>query len=119
MTGTIILNGKSGAEVLMDDKVILFIGRESQSIICSSIPANSIENIELISQPSSKHDASGSSGIINIQKKKIKEQGISLTASSGLEQGKHTRGNENLTLNFHRNKLNMYADYSYYWGKIL
>ena len=114
--GTIILNGKSGANVLMDDKVTYLSGENLINYL-RSIPASSIENIELISQPSSKHDASGSSGIINIQKKKIKEQGISLTASSGLEQGKHTKGNENLTLNFHHNKLNMYADYSYYWGK--
>ena len=100
----------------MDDKVTYLSGENLINYL-RSIPASSIENIELISQPSSKHDASGSSGIINIQKKKIKEQGISLTASSGLEQGKHTKGNENLTLNFHHNKLNMYADYSYYWGK--
>jgi outer membrane receptor for monomeric catechols len=56
----------------------------------ASIPTESVENVELISQPSSKYDASGSSGIINIQKKRIKEQGINLTISSGLERGKHT-----------------------------
>lgn len=114
--GTIILNGQSGANVLIDDKIIYLSGENLINYL-RSIPTNSIENIELISQPSSKHDASGSSGIINIQKKKIKEQGINLAVSSGLERGKHTRGNENLTLNFHHNKFSMYANCSYYWGK--
>lgn len=114
--GAIILNGKSGANVLIDDKVTYLSGENLINYL-RSIPANSVENIELISQPSSKYDASGSSGIINIQKRRIKEQGIHLVVSSGLERGKRTRGNENLTLNFRHNKLNMYADYSYYWGK--
>lgn len=114
--GSIILNGKSGANVLIDDKVTYLSGENLVNYL-RSIPANSVENIELISQPSSKHDAAGSSGIINIQKKRIKEQGINLAVSSSLERGKRTRGSESLTLNFHHNKLNLYADYSYSFGK--
>lgn len=114
--GTIILNGKSGASVLINDKVTYLSGENLINYL-RSIPANSIENIELISQPSSKYDASGSSGIINIQKKKIGEQGINITVSSGLEKGKHAKGNENLSLNFRHNKFNMYVDYSNHWGK--
>jgi hypothetical protein len=114
--GTIILNGKSGANILIDDKVT-YLSKENLINYLLSIPAESVENIELISQPSSKYDASGSSGIINIQRKKIKEQGLNVTASSDLKRGKRTRGNENLSLNFRHNKLNMYADYSYNWGK--
>lgn len=114
--GTVFLNGKSGANVLIDDKVTYLSGENLINYL-RSIPTESVENIELISQPSSKYDASGSSGIINIQKKKIKEQGINLAVSSGLERGKRTRGSENLSLNFRHNKFNIYADYSYNWGK--
>lgn len=114
--GSIILNGKSGANVLIDDKVTYLSGENLINYL-RSIPANSIENIELISQPSSKYDASGSSGIIHIQKKRMKEQGINIAVSSGLERGKCTRGNENLSLSFRHDKLNIYADYSYSFGK--
>lgn len=114
--GTIILNGKSGANVLIDDKVTYLSGENLINYL-RSIPAESVENIELISQPSSKYDASGSSGMINIRKKRIKEQGINLAASSGVERGKRTRWNENVSLNLRHNKLYMYADYSYYEGK--
>ncbi len=114
--GTIILNGKSGANVLIDDKVTYLTGENLINYL-RSMPAGSVDNIELISQPSSKYDASGSSGIINIQKKKIREQGIQLAVSSGVETGKRTRGNENFSLNFRHNKLSLYADYSYGWGE--
>lgn len=114
--GTIILNGKSGANVLIDDKVTYLSGENLINYL-RSIPAESVDNIELISQPSSKYEASGSSGIINIQKKRIKEQGINVAVSSGLERGNQTRGNGNFSLSFRRNKLNMYVDYSNYWGK--
>lgn len=113
--GTIILNGKSGANVLIDDKVTYLTGENLINYL-RSIPANSVDNIELISQPSSKYDASNSSGIINLQKKKNQEQGVNLSASSGVERGARTRGNESLTLNFRHNKLNIFADYSHNWG---
>ncbi|MDD2952225.1 MAG: outer membrane beta-barrel family protein [Parabacteroides sp.] len=114
--GTIMLNSKSGVNVLVDDKVTYLSGENLINYL-RSIPAHSVENIELISQPSSKYDASSSSGIINIQKKGIKEQGINLAVSSGLERGKDTRGNESLTLSFRHSKWTVYADYSSYWGK--
>lgn len=114
--GTIILNGKSGASVLVDDKVTYLSGENLINYL-RSIPANIIENIELISQPSSKYDASGSSGMINIQRKKIKEQGIHIAASASLERGKRIRGGDNLSLSFRHNKLNMYIDYANYWGE--
>lgn len=114
--GTILLNGKSGTSILVDDKVTYLSGENLVNYL-RSIPTQSIENIELISQPSSKHDASGNSGMINLQKKKMKEQGINLAVSSGLEKGMRTRGNESLSLNIRHNKLNLYADYSNHWGK--
>ena len=109
--GTIMLNGKSGANVLIDDKVTYLSGENLINYL-RSIPTNSVDNIELISLPSSKYDASGNSGIINIQKKRIKEQGINLAASAAVERGKRTRANENLSLSFRHNKLNMYVDYT-------
>lgn len=114
--GTIVLNGQSGANVLIDDKVTYLSG-ESLINYLRSIPAKLIENIELISQQSSKYDAAGNAGIINIQKKKTTEQGASLSASSGMERGKYNRWNEMLSLAIRLNRLNIYADYSTYWGK--
>lgn len=114
--GTIVLNGKSGANVLIDDK-LTYLSGENLINYLRSLPAESVDNIELISQPSSKYDAAGSSGIINIQKKRIKEQGINIAASSSLESGKYQKLNENLSLSLRHNKLNVYADYSYNWGK--
>jgi hypothetical protein len=109
--GTIILNGKSGANILIDYKVTYLSGENLINYL-RSIPTSSVDNIELISQPSSKYDASGNSGIINIQKKKIKEQGVNFAASAAVERGKRTRANESLSLSFRHNKLNIYMDYT-------
>jgi hypothetical protein len=116
--GTIILNGKSGANVLIDDKVTYLSGENLINYL-RSIPAKSIENIELISQQSSKYDAAGNSGIINIQKKRIVEEGVNISASSGMESGKYNRWSETVSLAIRLNRLNIYADYSAYWGKDL
>ena len=114
--GTIILNGKVGANVLINDKATYLSGENLVNYL-RSIPAASVENVELISNPSSKYDAAGTSGIINIQKRKVTERGMNMTVSSGLESGKYTRGNEKLSLIFRYNKFNIYTDYSFYWGR--
>ncbi|MCD7901825.1 MAG: TonB-dependent receptor [Bacteroides sp.] len=113
--GTIILNGQTGAKVLMDDKLTYLSGDALISFL-QSLPASSVDKIELISQPSSQYDATGNSGFINIQRKKVTTQGIRLSASSGIQLGKHTRGSENLSLSIRHNRLSIYMDYSLYWG---
>lgn len=114
--GTLILNGQSGAKVLIDDK-LTYLSGENLLHYLRSVPANSVETVELISQPSSQYDASGSSGMIHIVKKKIKEQGLLLTLSSSLERGMRTRGNENVTLHFRHNRWDVNTTYAYYGGK--
>lgn len=113
--GTVILNGKSGTNVLIDDKVTWLSGENLINYL-RAIPAKSVENVELISQQSSKYDAAGNSGIINIQKKRIVEEGVNISASSGMERGEYNRWSEAVSLAVRLNRLNIYADYSAYWG---
>jgi len=50
------------------DKVLILVNGEKSEIVRSldQIPANQIESVELINNPSAKYDAEGMSGIINI-----------------------------------------------------
>lgn len=60
--GNITLRGSTGFLVLVNGKPV----QTEVSVILNQIPANTIENIEVISSPSARYDPDGKSGIINI-----------------------------------------------------
>jgi len=113
--GSILLNGESGVSVLIDGKTSYLGGTELLNYLMS-IPASSLERVELIKHPSVKYDASGSGGIIDIYTKKNREKGFNMSINTNYEQGKYSRMSDNLSLNLHRNKLNIYGMYGYYKG---
>ena len=69
--GNILLNGQSGATILMDGKPTYLSGDELMSLL-KSTPATNADKIDLITQPSARHDAAGSSGLIDIRTRKIR-----------------------------------------------
>lgn len=71
--GEIRLRGSTGFLILLNGKPI----QTDASTLLNQIPANSIENVEIITAPSAKYDADGKSGIINIMTKKGKSDGLS------------------------------------------
>ena len=71
--GNITLRGSSSYTVLIDGRPSPVAGSEA----LQQIPANLVQNVELITNPSAKYDAEGSAGIINIIMKKQKIQGSS------------------------------------------
>ncbi|CAN5335289.1 TonB-dependent receptor [soil metagenome] len=71
--GTVRLRGNDRVAVLIDGKQTALTGFGNQRGL-DNIPASSIEKIEVINNPSSKYDANGNAGIINIiYKKEVKE----------------------------------------------
>jgi len=73
--GNVSLRGSTGVKVLIDGKPSLIAGGNVAQIL-ASIPASSIESVELITNPSAKYDAEGQSGIINIVLKKNTKLGF-------------------------------------------
>lgn len=71
--GTVYLRGSSSFKILVNGKPYPLQGSDA----LKQIPANSIESIELITNPSSAYDAEGTAGIININLKKVTEQSFS------------------------------------------
>jgi outer membrane receptor protein involved in Fe transport len=114
--GNVSLRGSSGVRVLIDGKPSLIAGGNVAQIL-QSIPASSIESIELITNPSAKYDAEGQSGIINIVLKKNKKLG--LNGSVALTAGNQDNYNANANLSFQNSKVNLYGNYSYRYGNRL
>lgn len=116
MDGNVSLRGSTGVKVLVDGKPSLIAGGDVATIL-QSIPASSIESVELITNPSAKYDAEGQSGIINIVLKKNKKLG--LNGSLALTAGNRNNYNGNTSLSFQNKRLNLYGNYSYRYGNRL
>jgi len=113
MDGNVSLRGSSGVKVLIDGKASLIAGGDVAQIL-QSIPASSIESVEVITNPSAKYDAEGQSGIINIILKKNRKLGFN--GSVALTAGNQNSYNGNTNLSFQNNKINIYGNYSYRSG---
>jgi len=84
----VTLNGQSNFKVLINGKSSSMMSNNFKDII-KTIPANSIKDIEVITNPSSKYDAEGVGGIINIitTKKSIAGYNGSVTAGADSRGG--------------------------------
>ncbi|MEO8710917.1 MAG: TonB-dependent receptor [Parafilimonas sp.] len=107
--GEISVRGSTGFQVMINGKPVL---TDAQTIL-SQLPANSIENIELITAPSARFDADGKGGIINIITKKGAGNGTSFTANAQYGLPSTTTYNNgqtplrfggDVTLNYKKNK---------------
>lgn len=76
--GKVQLRGSDKVLVLIDGKQTAITGFGNQNGL-DNIPASAIERIEIINNPSSKYDANGNAGIINIILKKESQNGFNGT----------------------------------------
>ncbi|MDB5136064.1 MAG: hypothetical protein JWP37_2667 [Mucilaginibacter sp.] len=108
--GNVSLRGSSNVKVLINGKPSALTGNDLTDIL-QSIPASSIETIEVITNPSAKYDSEGDSGIINIILKKNVQAGFNGSASASV--GTHNTYNGSLSLAYQNSKVNIYTNYSY------
>jgi len=99
----------STATILINGKVSPMMGKNAAAAL-QQLPANSIERIEVITNPSAKYKPDGTGGIINIVLKKNTKRGVNggVTANVGNESRYHT----NVNLNYKPGKVNVFGNYS-------
>ena len=102
-SGSLSLKGK-GVIVYVDNRPLQLSGTDLLNYL-KSLPAGTIDKIELISNPSARYNADGAA-IINIKTKKIKAKGFNGTISPGIGFGRYFRSNNSLLLNYKTNKIN-------------
>ena len=108
----ISLKGKQGVTVMLDGK-LTYLSSAQLANLLRSTDGNTIQSIEIITNPSAKYDAAGNSGIINIKLKKNKAAGTngSLAATGGY--GQNHKASTSLNLNHKDGNLNVFGNYSY------
>ncbi|MEB0280805.1 MULTISPECIES: outer membrane beta-barrel protein [unclassified Mucilaginibacter] len=116
-TGKINFRGKSGVLVLIDGKPTYLSGDNLTSYL-KTLPASSLNQIELMDNPPAKYDASGNAGVINIITKRSKAAGFNGSLSASYGQADYGQTSESLNLNYRVNKLNLFANASYGINKI-
>lgn len=106
--GNVSLRGNENVRIFID-------GRPSNSLniadVLKQLPADAIDKVEVITNPSSRYDAEGGAGILNIILKKGKSNGFngSVTASVGVPETYGLNGN----LNYKVNALNFFTTTGY------
>lgn len=106
--GNVSLRGNENVKILVD-------GRPSNAINIADalklIPAESIDKVEVITNPSARYDAEGGGGILNIILKKGKNQGINGTfvATTGTPDNHGVNG----TVNFKSEQFNLFTTQGY------
>src|SRR5690606_28060196 len=108
--GNVSLRGRSNATILIDGKPATLLGGDEASAL-QSLPASSIDRVEVITNPSARYDAQGLTGIINIVTKKDRRMGLNGMASLGAGTGDKYNGS--LNLNLRNEKWNFFLNSSF------
>jgi iron complex outermembrane receptor protein len=112
----IALKGRGGVMVQIDGRPSRLSETELADYL-KSVQSTDVEAIELISNPSSKYDAEGTAGIINIRLKKNKNYGTNGSMTAGYAYGVEPKYNTAISLNKRSRKFNVHTNYSNNFGK--
>lgn len=110
--GNISLKGKAGVQIFIDGRPAYVSGQDLTNML-RNMQSNQLETIEIMTNPPAKYDAAGNAGIINLKTKKSKAFGFNGTVSVGFGQGIYSKFNENINLNYRKNKLNFFGSLSH------
>lgn len=112
--GGVSLRGAAGVRILINGRPSGLVGVGDTDGL-RQIPANLIERIEVITNPSARYEAEGMAGIINIVLKKDRRQGLngSLDVTTGYPHNYGLAANAN----YRAGKLNLFANYGVSYRK--
>ncbi|UZD21464.1 outer membrane beta-barrel family protein [Algoriphagus halophytocola] len=110
--GNINLNGRSGATVMINDRLTYMSATELANFL-RAMPAENIKSIEVINNPSSRFDAEGSAGVINLVLKKNTVDGIFGNVQLGSLYNGQWLPNTGVALNVKKGKWSTNANLNY------
>lgn len=108
----ISIQGKDGVNVMENGK-LRYMPVSALLQYLNGISSDNIATIELITTPPAKFDAEGDAGYINIVLKKSPDEGLNGSFSLSYGYGKGQVSNNSINLNFRKNKLFLFGNYSF------
>ncbi len=103
--GQISLRGSQGVQILINGKPSILSDQGANAL--GTLTADIIDRVEVITNPSAKYDAEGTSGIINIVLKKDERKG--LNGSVSLNVGNPNSNSVGVSLNKRTEKFNLFS----------
>lgn len=109
--GTISIIGRQNAMILIDGKQVNLTG-ENLAAMLQSMQSSTVQQIELISNPSARYEAGGA-GVINIILKKGSNAGTNGTFTIGGGNGKFYKANTGVMFNNRMGNVNIFGNYNF------
>lgn len=109
--GNISLKGKQGVMILIDGRPTHLSGQELANLL-KGMTSDQLEQVEIMTNPPAKYDASGKAGVINLVMKGNKKQGVNGSVTVSGTQGIYPRWVGAGALNFKNNKINFFSNAS-------
>jgi outer membrane receptor protein involved in Fe transport len=109
MDGNVSLRGSGNVQILINGKTSPLMDKNS-AVALQQLPANALERIEVITNPSAKYKPDGTAGIINLVLKKNTDLGVNGSVSANV--GNQGRYNGTARLNYNPGDLNFFGSYS-------
>lgn len=105
--GTVTLRGNENVRILINGKPSGLTASNPDNL--RNLQGNLVERVEVITNPSSRYEAAGEVGIINIVLKKNEENGLNGTFTGNVGYPDFIGGS--YSLNMRRKKINLFSSY--------
>ena len=109
MDKNIVLQGKSGVRIYINGRPSRLSGSDLTNML-ESMRSDNIESIDIITNPSSKYEAEGSGGIIDIKLKRNNLSGFNGNVIGNYSKGNYASSSLGSSLNYNNEKINIYSN---------
>lgn len=114
--GEISLKAKPNVLIMVDGKPTYLSGTDLANLL-NSMSSAQVDQVELITNPPARYDASGNAGVINIKTKRNKQRGVNGNVNLSYGQGFYPKTNNSFSINYRDSKINTYLTYSINYNK--